>query len=367
MNKPISLITWGSSGGPFPRLIRWLADGLSKYDRRVDIIFLQDPKGIKKVNDKIREIGLGTRARYAVFPIMMYLRQYQPSFVLATPSHVAIPTLIAGSVSNVPVIPWEPTFLSYDEPYLPILMRVMTKAFRKSIYKLSSAVVATSSDVANEVKREIGLKSIYVLPNPCNIEAIKRTIGSQEKKNSKTCNLVAVSRLIYQKGVDVILKAIHILNNHGINNFKLTVLGDGQLRNELRELSKTLGVADKVNFLGYVSNPYPYMASSDVFVHASRWEGFGMVIVEAMALGLPVIATSCPGGPKEILDNGKYGYIVPPDDPEKLAEAIAHLINNPKERDRLRSLSLVRIQDYKPEIIAQKLLDIEKEIIIGRT
>ena len=360
MKRLISLITWGSSGGPFPRLIRWLAEGLSYHDRTVDIIFLQDPKGVRQVNDRIREIGFGTRTRLAILPLVQYFKQHRPSLAFVTPAHVALPVLAAGRLARVPVVPWEQTFLSYDRPFLPTGMRHTAPLLRRLLYRWSAAVAATSTDVAEEVKQELKLNQVFVLPNPCSSESIQKAAGSDCKNCRDSCTLVAVGRLIHQKGIDVVLKALHILHKEGLNKFRLAVLGDGPLRRQLEERTKQLGLEEEVNFLGYVPNPYPYMAQSDIFVHASRWEGFGMVIVEAMALGLPVVATSCPGGPKEILGYGEYGRLVPPDDPEALAEVLADLINNPEKRAQLSQASLRRIEFYRPERIAKNLLEIEE-------
>jgi len=365
MDKPISLITWGSSGGPFPRLIRWLAKGLAYHRRSVDIIFLQDPERVKYIDDYIREIGLGTRARYAIIPLVRYFKQTPPSLALATPAHVAIPVLAVGRLAKVPVVPWEQAFLSYDRPFLPTSMKYTAPVIRRLLYSGSAAVAATSTDVAEEVRKELKLKHVWVLPNPCDPEEIRRAIESYSRSYGEFCSLIAVGRLVYEKGIDVLHKALHILHKEGLNNFRLTVLGDGPLRYQLEEMTNQLDLQEIVTFLGYIPNPYPYMAQFDIFVHASRWEGFGMVIVEAMALGLPVVATSCLGGPKEILDYGKYGRLVPPDDPKALAETLADLINHPEERKRLSQASLHRVEFYRPECIAEKVLEIEEFVQSG--
>ena len=110
---------------------------------------------------------------------------------------------------------------------------------------------------------------------------------------------------------------------------RLLILGDGKQRGELLRLAARLGVADDVALPGFVLNPYVYMRRAGLFVLSSLWEGFGNVLVEAMACGTPVVATDCPSGPAEILGGGKYGPLVPIGNDVVLAEAIEETLRSP--------------------------------------
>lgn len=361
--KKVALITWGSAGGPFPRIMRWLAKGLASKGRKVDILFLQDPKGIKRVEEQIREIGLGTRARWATLPLRNYFKEAKPALAIATPAHVALATLLAGRLTATPVVPWEPAFLSLDRRFLPVSMRLVSPVIRRLLYRWSAAVASVSRDVATEVKNELALRNVFVLPNPCDPNEIyRRAGGAFESRIKSTCKLVAAGRMVYEKGIDILLSALCELESRGIKSWEMEVLGNGPKRLEYEKMANNMGLSNKVRFLGYVPNPYPTMAQADVFVHPVRWEGFGMVLVEAMALGLPVVATACPGGPKEILDNGRYGILVPPEDPAALADALATLIQDASERERLAKVAKERADYYRPERIAEYVLQIEEYV-----
>jgi glycosyltransferase involved in cell wall biosynthesis len=112
---------------------------------------------------------------------------------------------------------------------------------------------------------------------------------------------------------------------------RLIILGTGPLQPMLEDMARTLGIAEHVCFAGFVENPLPYMRQADAFVLSSRSEGFGNVIVEAMGCGTPVVATNCPHGPSDILEDGRYGLLVPPRDDEALARGMADLLD---QRDR---------------------------------
>ncbi len=124
---------------------------------------------------------------------------------------------------------------------------------------------------------------------------------------------------------------------------RLVILGEARKEEEreaLLTLANTLGVVEDVALPGYVDNPLPYMARASVFVLSSVREGFGNVLVEAMACGCPVVSTECPSGPAEILENGAYGPLVPVGDDAALADAILSLLDDPPDRDRLRARSM---------------------------
>ncbi|MDX1656566.1 MAG: glycosyltransferase, partial [Candidatus Competibacteraceae bacterium] len=117
---------------------------------------------------------------------------------------------------------------------------------------------------------------------------------------------------------------------------RLAILGEGKLRAELERLAGQLGIARRVALLGFRENPYAFMAKADLFVLSSEREGNPNVLVEALAVGTPAVATDCPSGPREILAGGRYGTLVPMDDEQALAEAILATLQNPPPAELLR-------------------------------
>jgi glycosyltransferase involved in cell wall biosynthesis len=132
---------------------------------------------------------------------------------------------------------------------------------------------------------------------------------------------LAVGRFTEQKAFDVLIRAFALVSkNHRV---RLIILGEGEERPDLEALIREYALEEEISMPGFVTNPYSYMAHAAAFVLSSRWEGLPTVLVEAMALGVPIISTDCPSGPREILLDGKYGKLVPVDDPFALADAIA--------------------------------------------
>jgi glycosyltransferase involved in cell wall biosynthesis len=117
---------------------------------------------------------------------------------------------------------------------------------------------------------------------------------------------------------------------------RLVIIGRGKQREQLLELADTLGIRKDVDLPGFVENPYPYMAHADLFAFTSRWEGLGLVLVEALALGTPVVSTDCPSGPSEILQRGRFGPLVPVGDAEALARAMETTLDDTRPRDFLQ-------------------------------
>jgi glycosyltransferase involved in cell wall biosynthesis len=167
--------------------------------------------------------------------------------------------------------------------------------------------------------------------------------------------LVACGRLDPVKDYPTMLRAVAKVL--AVREVELHILGEGPCREELERLAASLEIAEHVTFHGFVSQPERIMQTGDLFILSSISEGFGNVIVEAMALGIPVVATDCPYGPGEILAEGQYGRLVPVAKPDELAEAIIELIDAPEERSRLAKAGRQRAADFTPERIGQQFLD----------
>jgi glycosyltransferase involved in cell wall biosynthesis len=115
------------------------------------------------------------------------------------------------------------------------------------------------------------------------------------------------------------------------------IVGEGEERNSLKSLAQELGIEEDVALPGFVDNPYPYMARSALFALSSGWEGLGLVLIEAMACGTPVVSTDCPSGPREILEDGRWGRLVPVGSVEGLAQAMLEALEDPGRDPRTRA------------------------------
>jgi glycosyltransferase involved in cell wall biosynthesis len=196
-------------------------------------------------------------------------------------------------------------------------------------YRSSDCVVCVSRTLSDEVAgfvlpKVIDIRTIY---NPVDARAIQ--VLSEEPPEISLPGrfedrIVAVGRLTSQKGFDVLLEALALIDS---KNVRLLILGEGPERRALQELAEALGVADRVQFTGFVANVFAVMSRSAVFVLSSRYEGMPNALLEAIACGCKVVATDCPTGPSEILRLPEEGTLVPVDDPSALAIAVGNALD----------------------------------------
>lgn len=179
----------------------------------------------------------------------------------------------------------------------------------------------------------------------------------------KTYDILFVGRLTKQKSVEILLKAIKILKNKYSKNLKIAIVGDGELKENLNNLTVELGVNREVKFLGVRKDVKELMVSSKIFVLPSRWEGFGLVIIEAMSNMLPVIATNV-GGIPELIEDGKDGILVPPENPKALARAISNLLENEELREKLSQTAYKKVREkYSIDTYSVHMLDFYKSLV----
>lgn len=164
--------------------------------------------------------------------------------------------------------------------------------------------------------------------------------------------LIAVGALKPAKGYNVLLRALADLRRR--RDARLLILGEGPLRSELEVLSHDLCVAHSLWMPGFRPNPATFLQDAHVFVLSSNWEGFGNVIVEALAAGVPVVSTDCPSGPAEILAGGDYGRLVPVGDPRAIAQAVEATLEAPSDPASLTA----RAQNFVPAKAARAYLDL---------
>jgi glycosyltransferase involved in cell wall biosynthesis len=164
--------------------------------------------------------------------------------------------------------------------------------------------------------------------NPVDIELGRKLANVTENPyEGNGPHLVAAGRLSKQKGFDILLEAVALVRN-SLPDCELTILGEGDLRSELLAQRERLGLNEAVHLIGFQRNPYPYFQHADLFVLPSRFEGMPSVVIEALAVGTPVVASDCPGAVREILRDCPIARLVPPSDPKALAETIVSALDS---------------------------------------
>lgn len=218
-------------------------------------------------------------------------------------------------------------------------------------YGAANIVVPCSDGVAEDFRALVPStsKKMRTIYNSIPVDRVKAQAGIpiEPEHEAIFANpvVIAVGRLDYQKGHDTLIAAHALLRQRGFGH-RLVILGQGDLRQSLLNQATQLGVRDTVHLLGFQQNPYRYIRNATAFALSSRFEGFGIVVAEALACGTPVVSVDCPSGPSEILDGGKYGVLVPPDSPLDLANGLSKVLSDSMEQQRLSSLSLERCMAF---------------------
>jgi glycosyltransferase involved in cell wall biosynthesis len=359
----ISLVTGPSRYQPFGRIARWLGSGFDRLGVSYDAVYLEGPPGVKECGS-VREVRLGeVRARVSILRLARYLREARPALLLTMPAHVSPFATAAATLARIPVVPWEHAFLMREMPLHARHMRLLPLVQRLT-YLRAAAVAGVSGDVILEARELLSgcvdSRRFFLLPNPIDADEVRQQAGSAAS-NDEVFQICAMGTLSHHRGVDVLVEALAIIRSRVTRPWRAVILGEGVERDSLEALARHRGVGDRIFFHGHVENPYPTVARSHVFAHAARFEGFGLVLTEALSLGVPVVATECPGGPREIL-TPDCGILVPPDDPHSMADALERLVNDDELHQTLSLGGMQRVLDYAPERVAQLVLDMGRSI-----
>jgi glycosyltransferase involved in cell wall biosynthesis len=206
-----------------------------------------------------------------------------------------------------------------------------------AVYPYADRIVAISRGVKDSLVR-LGIASdkVRVIYNPQNLGSIASAIAgvsSRPPVSSGPFTIVTAGRLSPQKDYPTLLQALREVCDSGVDA-RLIVLGNGPDHAKLMKLAERLKIGSRIEWRGWLSDPYPVMAAGDLFVLTSRWEGFGNVLVEAMACGVPVVATSSPGT-REIVAVGADGLLVDHHEPAALAAALERVLSDQALHTRL--------------------------------
>ena len=302
------------------------------------------PAGARVVNLKAWKIESNSLGVLTSLPALVrYLKRRRPAVLISTLGAGNVVSLITKKyfLRDLKLIARHENCFSLQRKHakIGIYYRLL-----KWLFPVADSVVAISKDAAEDLRNCVPLaaESITYVPNP----VVTATLLEQARIPLKHTWLddptvpviIACGRLVLQKDFPTLLKAFADLKRS--RNARLIILGRGPDKPQLVNLAHELGIQTDVEFAGFQSNPFSYIAQSQVFVLSSLFEGLPTVLIEALACGTPVVATDCLAGPREILEGGKWGALTPVGDWKAMSKAIQETLDNPPDSNMLIAAAL---------------------------
>lgn len=328
-------------------------------------LLLGQKKGalIEQLDKNIEIVELGkVRSRKALLQFIKFCWKEKPDLIIATLG-AAFTSTFAKSV-----LPKETKVVSRLGNTIGTEVELYNFFLKKILFVYQNYIIGRNSDdlifQSQYMKRDfisvtgIDADQSFVIYNPVNVKEI---LSKTEMELDKSYDLVAVGRLDLQKDYITMIRALSILKDSD-HSLTLAVLGEGKLRRELEEKIKELNLQDSVFLKGFVSNPYPYMKNSKFLICSSIYEGFSNVIIEALCLGTPVIATDCPGGNSEAIKDDQNGLLSKVSNPEDMANKIDYGLKNYLTFDK-KKISKEASKKYDIENISNQYLDVIEEVL----
>jgi len=324
-------------GGGAERMMMNLAGGFAGRGLKVDLVLAKaEGAYLSQVRRQVRVVDLGARRMiYSLPGLVRYLRRERPEALLAALDHTNLTALWARRLAGVPtkaVVSVRNTLRMTTASTQSLKVKLMPFLI-SNFYPWADSVVAVSHGVAEDLAKLTGLprEKIRVIYNP----AITPDLFAKAEEPvdhpwfapGEPPVVLSVGRLTPQKDHPTLIRAFALVRRE--HPARLMILGEGEERPNLEALVRELGLQEDVALPGFMDNPYKYMKRAGVFVLSSRWEGLPGVLIEALALGTPLVSTDCPSGPAEILEGGKWGKLVSVADIESMAAKIKETLCGP--------------------------------------
>lgn len=325
-------------GGGAERVMVTLANGFAQRGLEVDLVLAKaEGPYLSDVGTGVRIVNLNaSRVLFSLPRLVRYLRRHKPVAMLSALSHANIIAIVARGMARTP------TRLVVSERGVPLRSEATSRRGRlvyramKFLYPYAEKIIPVSRDVARVLKEDFNIRceKMQVINNPVDISRIRqleKELPEHRFISDKFYKIIAVGRLDEIKGYDTLLRSISLIEKK--KNFRLLVLGEGPLRDHLEHLAASLDIQDIVDFVGFQKNPFGWISASDVYVLSSRSDAMPNAMLQALACGVPIVSTDCPGGPAEILENGRWGRLVPVNDAIAMAKAIQETQTDPCHPD----------------------------------
>ena len=326
-------------------------ESISYFDERVKLLSL----GSSFINQNSNIIFSIFKNIFYYFKIKKYIKKYSPDVLLAVkniPVSIFLKIILKNKFKLIIREAVNPKYSSITQRSL--LSRIFVNNLKKLLYPKADNIIAISEGVKQSLVKNFNLDSskIQTIYNPSADEKIL-SLAKEDIDRDLISNrplIVSIGRLTKQKNHITLLKAFNKI--HSNIDCNLYIIGEGSERRNLEKFIKNNNIDNKVKLLGYQNNPWKFLSKSNLFVLPSIWEGFGNVIVESMLIGIPVISSDCPSGPREILNNGKSGKLFQVGDYNNLAKIMEEIISS--DNSELINYAKLRSKDFTIEKITQE-------------
>ncbi len=359
-------VSFSGTGG-VERMVLNLCEGLVALGCRVDLLQVKaHSKHLEQLPALVHVRKLNADHTLTSLPALVrYLKTERPDALLAAKDRANQVAVLAKKVAGVPtrLVVRMGTTVSAALAGKNRWRKLFWYLPMRLIYRNADAVVAVSQGVAQDMARITGRKAsdIHIIRNPVITPRIFRLAREPVLHpwlvEGDVPVIVGIGRLTRQKDFPTLIRAFAAVRSK--LPCRLIILGEGKDRDDLEHLAMRLSQSEQIAMPGFVENPYAYLKGAALFVLSSAWEGSPNALTEALALGVPVVATNCPSGPREILKDGAIGRLVPVGDPDALAEAMLATLSAPPDENLLKSA----VREYTVEFSSLRYL----ELLRGRT
>jgi len=347
-------------GGGAQRAVINIIKNLDRANFRINLALIKRTgEFLNEVPEDVKIYDLGCKsARFAIIRLYKVIKEDDPDIILSTLTYINEITYLATRLlsKKIPLIMRSAIVESINSKIEPFIVRILVKKAYCSANKVITLTDTMKRDLIKNYK--IPARRIEIIPNMINFDHIRQKSYEdiQEdfitKKRGDIPLLTTIGRLTEQKGIRFLIEGFAQYRRY--HDARLLIMGRGELERDLIKLSTDLGIRDDIYFAGFKANPYKYLARSDLFILPSLWEGFPNVLIEAMACGIPVIATNSASGASEIIADSHDGILVPAADSDAIYQAIKTLLGNSELRKGIAKMGYEKAKGFDAKLIIKR-------------
>ncbi len=335
--KRIAFFSYDLRIGGAEKMVVTLLPKFADAGYLVDLVLVnQGGELLSQADPRVNIVNLGkSHSASALFPLISYLRKNSPDVLISNLTHLNNVAILARRLSGASamLIATEHSTISLNNLAKGGKERWLVQISRL-LYPSADKIIVVSAGAAKDLQETLKISAgkIGVIHNPIHPEQIRRLkeepVDDPWLSDKTIPLLLSVGRLAKEKNYPFMLDVFRQVTEK--RKVRLMILGEGEERPVLEQMVRDLRLADVVRMPGSIRNPYPYMAHAAIMLCTSHYEGFNIALAEALACGTPVISVDCPHGPAEILDNGRYGTLIPIGEKDRMAEAIIRGLEHPE-------------------------------------